>query len=659
MTKLLLNDKLKGVEIYFDGKPSQTIIDGLKSNGFRYHGGKVCWYAKQSEKPLAEAQKHIAEQGAEQSQVKSLTLVAPTTKEQKQNEVKNNIILPLWNRVQFVEGSVLSNRFKYVGSNYTGLSTKETAAEVRKLLKGQFPEVKFSIISDHNHISITIKQSPYTYSTLKYSAGLQPYEYRNHETENNKELTAIKSYCKSLLNSYNYDDSDSQSDYFNTHFYDSVSIDSDYIQTEQTEEQKADILNFRNKLIQKTQAEEERKEIQYQEHLAQRELDKISYEASAKKEAEQVQIINANISITNLAGEQQYFVIGSQFAHLNKNNTLDQYKEEVEKGEFDLQNVKITKEIHFQTEKALSYFSNMLLNDFDFLSETGGSYTDDVRINSMTDYNNMTEEERETVVFNLYGVGIYYNNELKFVVDAQGHSYARYVGLVENVTIQKSDNVKQLVNHEQIQELKEKVETLEDYSVSVITDNNLLNVWSNEKFNEYKELMKGQLRENNFKLTKEIIQQIPEKSEILKGCMYRLLKEVDGIQEQFKNADLKQGQKVTLFYISDFGSILNKMVTLDSVEYTKYAQYENAVKLTFTPKGKRKKYYNYFYSTLLVYDGWLELPQSVLHEVSESNDFVITKTKYLSCDKKQYDEILEHYEAQGLRPVINTYNPTF
>jgi len=168
--------------------------------------------------------------------------------------------------------------------------------------------------------------------------------------------------------------------------------------------------------------------------------------------------------------------------------------------------------------------------------------------------------------------------------------------------------------------------------------------------------MKAQLTQNNFKLTKSIIQQLPEGSEVLKVSMYRLLQEVDSIQEQFKKADLQQGQKVTLFYISDFGSIVNKQITLDSVEDTKYAQYDHAVKLIFTPKGKRKQYYNYFYSTLLVYDGWLELPEDVLHEVSESNGMIITKTKYLSCDKKQYDEILEHYETQGLKPLVNTYN---
>jgi len=630
MTKLLLNDQLKGVELYFEGKPSQTIIDSLKSNGFRYHGGKVCWYAKQSEKTMAEAQKHTLEQGTEQTQVKPLTLVTPVVKAQK--EVKNNIILPLWDLTQWSDIQV---------DNKQG--TKSIASEMRKHVRTRFPMCKFSITSDYSSVSFYIVASPYD----------QESEY----------LKAIRLYCDNLIKAYRYCTCDDPyGDYGSSYnFYGShTSIDYHYKQTEQTAEIKSDMLDFdAKKALEETKVEEQ-KEKDYQLYLVQKELDKKSYEESAKKEAEQVQTINASISITDLAREQQYFVIGSQFAHLNKNNTLDQYKEDVEKGEFYLQNVKITKEIHFQTEEALSYFSNMLLNDFDFLAETGGSYTDDVRINSMTDYNNMTEEERKTVVFNLYGVGIYYNNELKFVVDAQGHSYARYVGLIENVTIQKSDNVDQLVNHEQIKELKGKVETLEDLSVEAITCNpSLVGTWDKENWNEYKDRMKQIFNKNYFKLTKSIIQQIPEESETLKGCMYRLLKEVDGIQEQFRNADLKQGQKVTLFYITDFGSVANQMVTLDSVEYTKYAQYDNAVKLTWIPKGKRKQYYNFFYSTLLVYEGWLELPQSVLHEVSESNDFVITKTKYLSCDKKQYDEILDHYEVQGLKPVINTYKPTF
>lgn len=60
----------------------------------------------------------------------------------------------------------------------------------------------------------------------------------------------------------------------------------------------------------------------------------------------------------------------------------------------------------------------MLLHDFDFLAGTGGSYT---------------------------GVAIYFNNKLQFVVDAQGYSYVRYVGLVEGATITKGCNSSQTV----------------------------------------------------------------------------------------------------------------------------------------------------------------------------------------------------------------------
>jgi hypothetical protein len=347
-------------------------------------------------------------------------------------------------------------------------------------------------------------------------------------------------------------------------------------------------------------------------------------------------------------------------ANCNKNNTLDQYKEEVKNNDFYLNNVKITKEVHFQNEEALKYFSNMLLHDFDFLKQTGGSYTDDIRINSMTDYHNMTKEEQETVIFNLLGVAIYYNNKLQFVVDAQGYNYARYVGLIDGVIIQKHNNVKQFVNNEAITEAKMKAESLVDYSTEAITcDDNLINTWNNENFVEYKRRIKQIFNNNYYRLTKEIIQQIPEEQETLKVAMYKLLKEVDGIQEQFKEADIKQGQKITMFHISDFGGIVTSRIIFDKVEYTKYAQYDNAVKLTFTPERKRKQYYNYFHSTLLVYNSWQELPEEVLHEVEERNGMRITKTKYGSCDKKQYDEILQHFEAQGIKPIVNTYKTTF
>lgn len=61
MCKLTIkrNEEKNGVELYFDQKPAQAIIEQIKAaenergrRAFRYHRSKKCWYAKASEKVL-------------------------------------------------------------------------------------------------------------------------------------------------------------------------------------------------------------------------------------------------------------------------------------------------------------------------------------------------------------------------------------------------------------------------------------------------------------------------------------------------------------------------------------------------------------------------------------------------------------------------------
>lgn len=40
------NEKLNGIEVSFDSKPSATVLTNLKANGFRWHHTKKIWYAK-------------------------------------------------------------------------------------------------------------------------------------------------------------------------------------------------------------------------------------------------------------------------------------------------------------------------------------------------------------------------------------------------------------------------------------------------------------------------------------------------------------------------------------------------------------------------------------------------------------------------------------
>jgi hypothetical protein len=55
--KTALNPAKKGVEIRFEEKPPQDVIDALKCNGFRWSGKVKCWYSRQSPATIEFAQK--------------------------------------------------------------------------------------------------------------------------------------------------------------------------------------------------------------------------------------------------------------------------------------------------------------------------------------------------------------------------------------------------------------------------------------------------------------------------------------------------------------------------------------------------------------------------------------------------------------------------
>ena len=63
MTTYAINKAHNGIEITFDGKPSELIRNKLKAIGYRWHRAKMVWYAKQNAERLAFA-KELAE-GAE------------------------------------------------------------------------------------------------------------------------------------------------------------------------------------------------------------------------------------------------------------------------------------------------------------------------------------------------------------------------------------------------------------------------------------------------------------------------------------------------------------------------------------------------------------------------------------------------------------------
>jgi len=137
------------------------------------------------------------------------------------------------------------------GVNYElGLDCKKIAKLIRKELKQLYPSYKFSVTSKYNHLSVYMIQAPIQpfendenidYKLLEmqsnhltakelqiqldnYRTGVYSgYSVNQYHIENSYMLTTkskeIFAKINELLNSFNYDDSDIQTDYFSTKFY--------------------------------------------------------------------------------------------------------------------------------------------------------------------------------------------------------------------------------------------------------------------------------------------------------------------------------------------------------------------------------------------------------------------------------------------------------
>lgn len=607
MCKVLLNEKLNGVELYFEGKPSVAVLSDLKANGFRWNGKKVCWYAKQSEETLKVANTY-----------------SEGTKEVATASLKKINKIDLFELTTFTE--VVREK------NY---NTKEIAKEIRLALKARFKFVKFSVTSK-DRISVTIKSAPFEKDSIY--------------------LKAIQEYVDKLVESYNfctcYDPYGDYGSSYNFYFF-GCKVDYDYIQIEATSEIIEAMKQFDIKLAEAEELKRVEEEREYQEYLIKMEQEKKEAEERQKQVKADKEYINNNVEVVDLEEENQYFVKNAYFANLNKNNTLERYQEEVAKGDYYLNTLKVTREVHFKDLKSYNLYINMLLHDFDFIDGTGGSYTDDLRINSMTDYYNMTSEEQKTIEWLLKGVAVYIDNELMFVIDAQGYCYARYVGLIEENTVTtKEYTCKQVVTVEEIEERKIEAEEIQKVYNNVI--NNTFDNWYDTR-----KAIAAAIRKNPLlTFDNTVVQQI--KDEKIKIDLYKVLKEVDTIQDQFNESGLSKGDKLTIVRGSMIGGASISHIISEGFTMEEYAQYKDNVKMTMNVKGKKGLYStNVHDKDIVIYKGWIDIPTSVLYEDTSNGTFNGMATKYGSYDERAISDIMSYLQEKNILPIINTFKPIF
>ena len=501
---------------------------------------------------------------------------------------------------------------------------------------------KFSVKSDYNSIDIDLLASPFE--------------------KGSDELNAIVHYVYIFAQSYNYDHSDSMTDYFDVNFYgvyENSIISYRYEQTTADENIKAMVDVFQKRKAEFEQAEAIREEQEYQARVKQMEIDRqIAAERDKQIEADKKAIEEGAVIVDY--EDAPYYILDLQSPHLNKFCAIDEALAEIKKNEFQIEPCQIVREIYL-TEELYNKFKNMLMCSFSFLTGMGGTGTLDNRIMEMTDYHQMDEAERKTVEFYACEcVAIYCDNKLMLVCNPEGYDYSRYVLIPAETYVRTNDyTIEQVVSDEELKANREVADCLYDASTDIITNNNLLREWNDSKFAEWRKAMTEYILKNKIDFNVNVVRAIAGDAVKFKIAMYRLLKEPVSIREQFDNAGLVEEQKITVLKFDDIlGGVRAEQVYFRRYEYSDWGGKES-VKLIVRVPRKSGEYYHILDNDCLIVDGWVEIPRELFWEVVPSKFGVCEKTKYLSFDRKQMDVTIDHLRSIGIKPAINTYKPQF
>lgn len=374
MLSITLNTEKNGIELRFDTKPNTDIITAIKEAGFRWSGKQRMWYAKQNDGTVALANQISESEGSFEYKPKTET----------------NIDLWSLTRTEGIEDNYGKTRIT---------NTKEIAANVRKHLRNRFSMCKWSVTSDYNSICVELLESPFS---------------RNSEV-----LKAIVNYAYTYAQSWNYNNSDLMTDYFDVNFYGAYKVSYNYNQRECKPNETELETDF---LVKKSEFDAEQKkqeEERIKKGVEEYKIRQAEYEKAEAERQKKIRRIEKNAEIKTV----DYTILNCVDTGTSKLNSIADYETE---KEYSRRICKISKEVHFNSDD-YELFSKMLLSDFTFIAGTGGTNTDDNRI--------MATEEKESVEFySVNCVAVYCDNKLKMVIDAQGYGYARYVYLIDGST---------------------------------------------------------------------------------------------------------------------------------------------------------------------------------------------------------------------------------
>ena len=124
------------------------------------------------------------------------------------------------------------------------------------------------------------------------------------------------------------------------------------------------------------------------------------------------------------------------------------------------------------------------------------------------------------------------------------------------------------------------------------------------------------------------------------GAFNQLVQQyAEPFQKAITAAGLVPGHRYTLVHLGEFGFPIVEKITYHGMTLTTYAQHADVVRLIYTPfRCNSKRSRLFFGSSMLIFDGWQDLPRSVTEETLRDDAQVkITRSKY-SCFSAHYIE---------------------
>lgn len=438
------NAAYNSLEISFDGKPSEAARDALKSLKFRWHNVKKVWYGYADEATARAAieGKPTESKSAEKNATK-INLDGLENNKKTTYGADFAAVLRADLKARGVKGvTIRAGRGGWADSITATItmtaedfrSAEEAAARDgwRMFFNMQNYGVTVDGVYYHAAGENAINSgSSYTDNSPASNFPILRSFWRDQiarlSSLNNHHLTAEKypelttaafervEAIYKIIDSYNWDNSDSQSDYFDVGFYLDIDIKkpADFTPREYMTDAE------REQLEKDLAAEDETERVRMEEYKRQQEEARAESIRRAEQEARDVAEIAEAVTVEDLP---EGYYIDNLLGGIGKESTLDELKERADRPE----NAYITRRVTFSNAEALRKFSNMLLYDFDFLAGKGGTGTNDPRI-TRENMDRLNSEQRDGVKFYAVDcVAVYLGDALQFVANPEGYNYARY-----------------------------------------------------------------------------------------------------------------------------------------------------------------------------------------------------------------------------------------